>query len=93
MPNITPGDNGFMGQHIHLVSQLSSTIGTIAFVAMLLCVFGFILGAALYAYSARQGHTRSHEATRLILGSLIGLLLFGGLDAITSMAFNAGHLL
>lgn len=89
--NITPANQGVFGQHIKIVSGLTSTISTISFVMMALCILGFILGAALYAFTARQGHTRSHDATRLIIGSLIGILLFGGLSAITGLAFSAGQ--
>jgi len=89
--NISPQNQGFMGGGgTQLVNNLTNTIDTVSEVALLICVAGFILGAALYAFTARQGHTRSHDATRLILGSLIGVLLFGGMSAIMSIAFNAG---
>ncbi|MCL4414820.1 MAG: hypothetical protein M1522_08775 [Actinobacteria bacterium] len=88
--NVTPQNQGLFGQSISL--NIGQTVGTIAFWAMGLCILGFILGAALYAFSARnsQNQLRSHEAVRLILGSLIGIMLFGGLSAITGVAYTIG---
>jgi hypothetical protein len=88
--NIQPHNNGFLGGGKQFVSSIQNTIGTVMLLGLFACLAGFILGAAMYAFSARSGHTRAHESTRLIFGSLIGALLFGGAYAILSVFYNAG---
>ena len=85
VPKITP-DGSLPGGVVigHLLNGLASW-------ALYACLFAFLLGATIWAFSVRAGNfTQAHKGRDLLLGGLIGALVTGAASVIVHFAFTTG---
>ena len=85
VPHITP-DGSLPGGVVigHLLNGLASW-------ALYACLFAFLLGATIWAFSVRAGNfTQAHKGRDLLLGGLIGALVTGAASVIVHFAFTTG---
>lgn len=85
VPQINP--DGYLpgGEVIgHVLNGLASW-------ALYACLFAFLLGAAIWAFSVRAGNfTQAHKGRDLLLGGLIGALITGAASTVVHFAFSTG---
>ena len=85
VPNINP-DGSLPGGEVigHVLNGLASW-------SLYACLFAFLFGAAIWAFSVRAGNfTQAHKGRDLLLGGLIGALVTGAASVLVHFAFTTG---